>query len=198
MALHHDKFDYELDNSFIDKYFDDHHRVLMQFLDSIENRENLKKTVRLLKSSRSNAQKIYLIGNGGSAGIAEHMAVDLTKNAKLAATTFSGSPILTALANDYGYDQVFSRCIESYCNSYDILIAISSGGKSPNIIKACEEAKKKSMSVITFTGFGEDNPIRVMGDINFWVNSRSYGYVELIHNLLIHFINDAMIGGAVY
>jgi len=185
-------------NSFFDKYFQDYNKLLSVFLFDKENKNNLDKAIRMLKDTRKTHSTIYLIGNGGSSAIAEHMAIDLTKNAGLRAFAISGSPMLTTLANDFGYEKVFQKAIEYFAKPGDILIAISSGGMSKNILNACKEAKQKKMKILTFSGFSKNNLLRRMGNLNFWVNSRAFGYVELIHNLLIHYINDAILGSAEY
>ncbi len=182
-------------DKFIEKYFTDYKKVLDNFLADNQNKERLDKTVELLKNTPAT---IYLVGNGGSAAVAEHMAVDLTKNAGLRALAFTNSPMLTAISNDCGYEYVFQKAISYFANKGDILIAISSGGTSQNILNACLIAKQKNMKVITFLGFNPDNTLRKAGDINFWVDTKAYGYVELLHNLLIHYINDAIIGSAEY
>ena len=138
------------------------------------------------------------VENGGSAAVAEHMAIDLTKNAGLRALAVSGSPMLTTFANDFGYERVYAKAIAAFADKGDVLIAISSSGTSKNIINAVAAARVRKMKVITFSGFTADNPLRRSGDINIWVNSRAFGYVELIHNALIHYINDAIIGKAEY
>lgn len=185
-------------DQFLENYFNDFFVVCYKFLNNDKNKNNLNKLVNILKRTKRKNRTIYLIGNGGSSAIAEHMAIDLTKNARLRAMAVSGSPLLTTFSNDYGYEKVFQKAIESFANKNDILIAISSSGRSKNILNACNAAKKKMMKVFTFSGFGRNNPLRKKGDINFWVNSKSFGYIELIHNLLIHYINDAIIGSAEY
>lgn len=181
----------------IDEYFSDHAKVLNECLADPNHQKGLLDAVAMMKKTKDIA-KIILVGNGGSAAIAEHMAVDLTKNAGLCAMTISGTPMLTTLANDCGYENVYAKGIDVFGKENDVLIAISSGGTSKNILNACDVARQKKMKVITFSGFSSDNPLRQKGDINIWVNSQAYGYVEMIHNLLIHYINDAVIGKAVY
>jgi D-sedoheptulose 7-phosphate isomerase len=183
---------------FCKQYFADFSGRLTTFLSEAENVEKLDAMISLLKSTKQTKRKIYLVGNGGSSAIAEHMAIDLTKNAKLKALAISGSPMLTTFANDYGYDKVFSSFINHFGEPDDIVIAISSGGKSANIVEACKAAKNKGATLVTFTGFAKNNPVSLIGDINFWVDSNAFGYVEILHNLLIHYVNDAVIGSAVY
>jgi len=185
-------------NKFLDSYFVNYSKVVSAFLDDGDNRMLLNKAVDILKATKGSGSVIYLIGNGGSSAIAEHMAIDLTKNAGLRALAVSGSPMLTTFSNDYGYENVFQKAVEHFANKGDILIAISSGGTSKNILNACRKAKERQMAVFTFSGFDADNPLRKAGDLNFWVNSKAFGYVELVHNLLIHYINDAIIGSAEY
>ena len=183
---------------FIAGYFKDFVTKLNAFAADDCNIAALQDTVKLLKAAKAKDKKIILLGNGGSSAIAEHMAVDLTKNAGLRAIAFSGSPLLTTYANDYGYENVFSECIERFMDIGDVVMAISSSGTSVNIIKACEAAKAKDGKLITFTGFSQDNPVSKLGSINFHVPSRAFGFVEIIHNLLIHCINDAVIGSQEY
>ncbi|MFH1644941.1 MAG: SIS domain-containing protein [Candidatus Omnitrophota bacterium] len=180
---------------FLNEYFDGFKGVLNNFLENEENKDGLNKAVKLLQDTKGTDRKVYLIGNGGSAAIAEHMAVDFTKCAGLKAVTISGSPMLTAFSNDYGYETAFQKAIEFLANPEDILIAISSSGNSANILNACAAAKDEGMKVITFSGFDKSNPLRDFGDFNFWVDSKSYGYVEIMHNLLIHYMNDACMAG---
>lgn len=180
------------------EYFQDFNNALTTCLADPKHQKALADSIALLKSTQAKKSKIILVGNGGSAAIAEHMAIDLTKNAGLKAIAFSGSPMITTFANDFGYERVFEKAIDAFADQPDVLIAISSGGTSKNILNACAAAKKKGMLIITFSGFSMDNPLRKTGDINMWVDSRAFGYVELIHNALIHYINDAIIGRAEY
>jgi D-sedoheptulose 7-phosphate isomerase len=180
------------------QYFQIFNETLAQCLADEKNQYALLQAVDVIQETRTDKRKVILVGNGGSAAIAEHMAIDLTKNAGLRAMSISGTPQLTTFANDYGYENVYSKGIEAYADKGDILIAISSGGTSPNILNAVDAARKIGCTVITFSGFEKDNPLRQKGDINIYLASEAYGYVEIIHNLLIHYINDQIIGKAVY
>ena len=182
----------------IQTYFDGFTGTLNNCLADKAQLKALARAVDILKRTKKARTKIILAGNGGSSAIAEHMAIDLTKNAGLRAIAVSGTPTLTTFANDFGYDKVYQKAIEAFGDAGDVLIAISSGGTSKNILNAVAAAKAKKMTVITLSGFDAANPLRKTGDVNLWVNSRAFGYVELIHNLFIHYINDAIIGKAEY
>ncbi|MBU0686384.1 MAG: SIS domain-containing protein [Candidatus Margulisbacteria bacterium] len=180
------------------EYFEGFNTTLTECLKDVKCYQGLAAAVEMLKQTKMEGTKIILIGNGGSAAIAEHMAIDLTKNAGLRAITISGSPQMTTFANDYGYENIYSKGIEAYADRGDVLVAISSGGTSPNILNAVKAARKIGCKVVTFSGFEKGNPLGQMGDINIYVATSAYGYVEIIHNLLIHYINDQIIGKAVY
>src|SRR3989339_455841 len=182
----------------IDGYYNRYDTLAKNFFNDKSACENMSKRVGILSGTKKTGAKIYIIGNGGSAAIAEHMAIDLTKNAGLKAMAISGSPMLTTFSNDYGYENVFRKALESFADKNDILIAISSGGTSKNILNACAFAKEKGMFTITLSGFEMSNPLRQAGDINFWVDSKAFGFVELFHNFILHYINDSIIGSEIY
>lgn len=138
--------------------------------------------------------KLIFIGNGGSAGIASHCAIDYSKNGNIRATALSDSAALTCLANDLGYENVFAKQIDLHAREGDLLMAISSSGQSPNIVKAVETAYRRGCTVYTFSGFSEGNPLRKMGHLNFYVHSGEYGFVEISHLALIHSLLDLKIG----
>lgn len=142
--------------------------------------------------------KIIIFGNGGSASIADHFCVDMTKNAGVKTLSFNNSPLITCLANDFGYDQWVAKCIEYYSNENDLAIFISSSGKSENMINGCNNAKSKGLTTVTFTGFNKDNPLKSLGDYNLWVNSKSYNIVENIHQIWLLSLVDLLIGKSEY
>lgn len=145
--------------------------------------------------AQEGGNRTIFIGNGGSATIASHMAVDFSKNGKLRALAFNDAAFLTCLGNDLGYENVFSKQIEMHATSGDLLVAISSSGRSPNILKAVATAKEIGCKVATLSGFGADNPLRHNGDINLYVPSDKYGYVELLHSVLLHAVLDISMYG---
>jgi D-sedoheptulose 7-phosphate isomerase len=138
--------------------------------------------------------KIIFIGNGGSAGIASHLAIDFSKNGGLRSLAFNDPAALTCLGNDLGYENVFAKQIDFHARPGDLLIAISSSGRSPNILSAVKMARSRDCKVVTYSGFTEDNDLRKVGDINFYVRSREYGFVEVSHLALCHAILDIDMG----
>lgn len=148
------------------------------------------RVVRRLLESGTAAKKVVLIGNGGSASIAGHMEMDLCNRVQIRATVFNDPPVLTALANDHGYASAFERLVGLWAEDGDCLIAISSSGASENILRAVTAARQHRCGVVTFSGFEPDNPLRALGDVNFYVASREYGEVEVAHHALGHFLTD--------
>jgi D-sedoheptulose 7-phosphate isomerase len=139
---------------------------------------------------------LFLAGNGASAAMASHMALDFAKNGRVRAMAFNDAASLTALGNDLGYDHVFDQPIRWYGRSGDMLAAISSSGASPNILNAIEVARQLGLRIITFTGLNADNPCREQGDINFYLDAKSYGLVECGHQVLLHAWLDQFLGQA--
>ena len=138
--------------------------------------------------------KIIFIGNGGSAGIASHLAIDFSKNGGLRALAFNDAAALTCLGNDLGYENVFAKQLDFHARPGDLLIAISSSGRSPNILGGVKTARSRDCRVVTFSGFTADNDLRQTGDINFFVRSREYGFVEVAHLALCHAVLDIDMG----
>ena len=125
--------------------------------------------------------------------MASHLSADFWKNADLKAVAFNDIALLTAVSNDYGYQHVFEKPVEVFADKGDVLVAISSSGKSENILNAVKAARSKHCDIITLSGFKEENPLRKLGDINFYVQSGSYGPVEIIHHSICHCILDTII-----
>lgn len=143
-----------------------------------------------LSKLRDVSGSLYIIGNGGSAGVASHASTDFFNVAKIKTFTLHESSLLTCMTNDFGYENAFARMLDQVINKNDLLIAISSSGNSINIRNAVDIAKKHHANIITLSGFSEDNPLRKMGNINIWLNSYDYGFVEIGHQFLLHNIAD--------
>lgn len=138
--------------------------------------------------------KVMYIGNGGSAAIASHLAIDYSKNGGIRSLAFNNSSALTCLGNDLGYENVFAKQLEFHARPGDLLIAISSSGKSPNILAGVAAARARNCGIVTLSGFSEDNALRCAGDVNFYVRSSAYGFVEIAHLSLCHAILDLDMG----
>ena len=139
-------------------------------------------------------KKIIFIGNGGSAAIASHMAIDFSENGGFPALAFNDGASLTCLSNDLGYEHVFEHHIRALGQDGDILVAISSSGKSDSILNAVHAAREKSIAVLTLSGFDAGNPLRSLGNTNLYVPNDEYGFVEITHLTLCHSILDLAVG----
>jgi D-sedoheptulose 7-phosphate isomerase len=181
------------DTKFLDEYFDDFKKIINFNSDEIKKKLiNLKK---IFITTKKNRKKILIFGNGGSAAIASHFSVDLTKNAKIRCTNYNEPDLITCFSNDFGYERWIEMAIKYYGNKGDVLIVISSSGKSKNMINACIAAKKKKFSkIITLTGHSVNNSVKKLGDINLWVNSKAYNYIENIHQFWLLSLVDLVIG----
>ena len=161
--------------------------VVSQSGDNIIDLENgFAVGIQLITVACKKGGKLIFIGNGGSAAIASHQAVDYWKNGGLEAIAFNDASLLTCISNDFGYEQVFSEPLKRFAHKGDVLLAISSSGRSPNILRGVETARDQGCHVITMSGFDESNPLRNRGDLNFYVSSYSYGIVEISHLELLH------------
>jgi D-sedoheptulose 7-phosphate isomerase len=140
--------------------------------------------------------KAMFIGNGGSAAISSHMAIDFSKNGRVRALSFNDGAALTCLGNDHDFSEVFSRQIGFHAQAGDLLFAISSSGRSADIVKAVAAARDMGCQIVTLSGFTPDNPLRLLGDINLFVPSDAYGFVEISHLVLCHAVVDHLTGGS--
>lgn len=149
-----------------------------------------RQSVDLALRTKTHDKRVFFVGNGGSAAIASHMTTDWLKNGGFAALCFNDGAQLTCLSNDLGYARSFAVPIRMHARSRDLLIAISSSGNSSNILAAVDAALLAGSDVITLSGFDADNPLRQTGCINFWVDEKRYGFVEIAHLAICHAILD--------
>lgn len=153
----------------------------------------LSSATQLLHETRERDGKVILVGNGGSAAMASHVSVDLTKGAGLRAVNFNEADLITCLANDYGYEHWVEKALEFYADPNDLIVLISSSGKSNNIINGAIKAKQMKLALITFTGFAADNPLRKLGNLNFWADSQAYNVVEMTHHVWLLSLVDKLV-----
>lgn len=178
---------------YINKLWDAYKKICLFFQNG--NEDNYEHILQILVSEFLNQKKkrgnrIYFIGNGGSAAIAIHMTADFLKNGGMTTVGMYDAATLTCLGNDYGYEYVFSKQLEMLAQPGDLLVAISSSGNSQNIINAIEVAHAKGASVVTLTGFKPDNKVKQMGEYNLYVPCMEYGIVESIHNMILQQVVD--------
>jgi D-sedoheptulose 7-phosphate isomerase len=147
---------------------------------------------------KQNVAQLIIAGNGASASIASHACTDFTKQGGVRAMCFNEANLITAFANDYGYEKWVEKAVGFYAKPGDVIVLISSSGRSANLVNAAAFAKEKGMKVVTFTGFAPDNPLKTLGDINFWMDSRAYNIIECTHMIWITAVVDLILGKAEY
>ncbi len=147
----------------------------------------------LSEACRTNHGEIILIGNGASATMASHLAADIFKNAEIRTRVLTDNALITAMGNDICYDEVFSAPLQQLLREQDMLVAISSSGRSKNILEAAKVAQNKACSLVTFSAFAEDNPLRHMGHLNFYVAAETFGFAESCHAALLHYWMDCIL-----
>jgi len=148
--------------------------------------EWLSRTKRIKNSNNT----IYFVGNGASASMASHMAADIAKNGIIRTQVFTDLSLITAIANDISYNEVFAEPLRLQIVNDDMLIAISSSGNSKNIIRACEECRKKNGQIVTLSAMKRDNALQKIGDINIYIPAQTYGWAESGHAAILHYWMD--------
>lgn len=181
-------------------------QVLNEFIANPENLKSIEEAGELMVNSIKKGGKIFSCGNGGSMCDAMHFAEEMTGRFRLnrkplPAIAISDASHITCSANDFGYDSIFSRYVEGFGQKGDVLLAITTSGTSPNVVKAAQVAKQKEMVVIALTGKGGgiihewcDAEIRVqhLG----WSDRIQEIHIKIIHTL-IDFIESKLIGSKI-
>ena len=172
---------------FYKNYLENYYKLLTNF-----DRNKFSKLENILSKSIKNKKTIFIFGNGGSTSIASHVATDLTKMCKAKALNLSDHNLTTCFANDFGFENWVKESLKYYANERDLVILISSSGESKNMINAANYCRINKIKLITFTGFNKNNKVSKLGDLNFWVNSKKYNYVENIHQTWLLSIIDKL------
>ena len=157
---------------------------------SMSLEDGTEQAVRMILDAKKASRKVLLAGNGGSSAIVSHVQNDLCKTVGVKAMVFTEQPLLTALANDEGYGSVFEWPIGLWAEPDDVFMTVSSSGQSENIVRGLAAAKEAGCKIITMSGFNPDNASRTMGDLNFYVGSSVYGFVETAHTALAHYLSN--------
>ena len=184
----------EYDKNFLDDYWSRYQKLFFESRDDksiLQFRDSIYKT--FLEKGR-----LIFIGNGASASLSSHAATDFTKQAKIPSIAFNDHNLITALANDYGYDNWVSKAIEYYAKYNDMIIFISVSGESKNLINGLNFAKKRNLKTGSLTGSGKQNTLKLNTDISLWVDSKAYNIVECLHTIWITLIIDMFVGNPEY
>ena len=171
------------------RYFLNYFETIAETINGIDP-EALERAATMVRQAHDSGKKVILAGNGGSAAMASHVAVDLTKAAGIRAINFNEADLLTCFANDYGYEHWVARALGFYADPGDLAVLISSSGASQNIVNGAEQASAMGLAVISLSGFSPDNPLRRLGDLNLWAPSDSYNIVEMTHHVWLLAIVD--------
>ncbi|HCY88164.1 MAG TPA: phosphoheptose isomerase [Desulfobacteraceae bacterium] len=147
----------------------------------------------ILAAAREREASVYWVGNGGSCAICSHLSQDLINKLAIRSLFLNDSPLMTCMANDYGYEDVYARPLDTFAREGDVLIAISSSGNSPNIMNAVDVARKKKMTLVTLSGFKPDNRLwNASASVSFMVPGTLYGIVEAAHEVILHGIIETL------
>ena len=171
--------------NYIENYLNKFNRLLIDY-----NKHDFLKIIKILKEIKKKNKKVILVGNGGSAAMASHVSVDLTKMCKIRAINFNEADLLTCFSNDYGYENWVKKALSFYADKGDLLICVSSSGESKNIVYGAKYARKAGCKIITLTGFNKNNKVRKLGHINLWLNSKNYNHIEMVHHTWLLSIVD--------
>ncbi len=165
--------------------------VKNSFISEEKNIDSIANAAKLIINCVRQGGKVIVFGNGGSAADSQHMAAELVvrfeKERKtipcIALTT--DTSILTAMANDYSFDEVFSRQIEAFANPGDIVIAVSTSGNSENVVKALMEAKNRNVKIISLTG-RDGGKLPSLSDVMILVKAENTARIQEVHGTVIH------------
>lgn len=145
----------------------------------------------ILVKLRDNRNKIYFFGNGASAAFANHMALDFSKNGKILSRSLSDSALLTALSNDYSFENSMLEFLKiEGVTKDDLIITISSSGNSPNIVSVLNYCKENNIKSLALSGLRKENKSISLADYSIYVPMKTYGMVECVHQIFLHLILD--------
>ena len=146
---------------------------------------------KILNILRTNRNKIYFFGNGASAAFANHMALDFSKNGKILSRSLSDSALLTALSNDYSYENAMLEYLKiEGVTKDDLVVTISSSGNSPNIVSVLNYCKENNIKSLALSGLKNENKSITLADYSIYVPMKTYGMVECLHQIFLHLILD--------
>ena len=181
-----------MENNYESKYFESIINGLEGTLYEIDNKSVLNEVffselVTLTNITKELKGRLFFIGNGASAAFSNHMALDWSKNGDVNSFSLSDSALMTALSNDYSYDDAFVEFLRIRgVNKNDIIITVSSSGNSNNIVKVLNYCKAAKITTVGFSGLKDDNKTRSLANFSLYVPKKTYGIVECIHQVFLH------------
>jgi D-sedoheptulose 7-phosphate isomerase len=175
----------------------------LQHIDNSEDRDTIRKVTKVWRheyqqhqTSVGSRKRVFIIGNGGSCAIAEHISTDLNKRCKVKAHTLSNNSLLTALTNDYGQENALVEWLKmNHFDKSDYLVAISSSGKSKNILNALKHAYDCLGYVLAIFGMDGESPFteKVFEHDYIHIDSHNYGVIELTSEIILHGIVESLV-----
>lgn len=180
------------------EWFGEYFSLYREVLFDEGNFELLTQLKEVLVNMQVLHKKAIVMGNGASASIASHISTDLSKGAGIRTMNFNDANLITALGNDYGYEYWMAKALELYADEGDVAILVSSSGTSQNVINAAKTAQVLGLKIVTLSGFSSNNPLKMSGDLNLWVDSKAYNIIENVHMIWLTAVCDAIIGKAEY
>lgn len=188
------------DDSTIATYLADYAQALSTAIRTVDTDE-LDRARMLIEEASRKGNRIFAVGNGGSAAIADHLCCDWTKGTHCEGhptvqsfSLTSNVALYSAIANDYGFEKVFSTQVQFFGKPGDVLVAISSSGNSENIVAAVEHAHTLGMSTIGLSGF-KGGRLKDTAQISLYIPAQNYGVVEDAHQALMHILAQFIANG---
>lgn len=154
-----------------------------------------QKVLNHLKEVKLEKKRLFFIGNGASCSMASHFSADFTKNGGIPSFSNNEGALLTCFGNDFCFEDLYAEILRRKMENKDTLFAISSSGKSRNIVNAADFVRKnyKDSIIVTFTAFSPDNPLRKKGNYNLFLRTDDYGFAESGHAYYLHMLIDLFI-----
>ena len=155
--------------------------------------KGLEQTISLLTVARQKNATVFWVGNGGSAAICSHLSQDILNKLEIKSLYSGDFSLMTCMANDFGYEQVYAKPLKFFIKKNDLLIAISSSGNSENILLCTKLANKIGAHIISLSGMNPNNKLfNSISDVSFFVQSDLYGIVETSHEAILHGIIETL------
>ncbi|MBA3011078.1 MAG: SIS domain-containing protein [Proteobacteria bacterium] len=155
--------------------------------------DGLNAASRIFRNSIQSGASVWWVGNGGSAAICSHLSQDLLNKLGVRSFFLGDVSLMTCMANDFGYENVYLKPLEILVRPKDLLIAISSSGNSENIVLCAQMAVRKGLHLITLSGFKDVNTLwNLESDLSFFVPADLFGQVELSHEAILHSVIESL------